>query len=193
MLNKIVLDLETQKDFGEVGGRNKHHLLRVSMAVIYSYKDDKFYSFEESEVHKLGELLQVADQIIGFNTKNFDNKVLQPYLGFPLDGIPHLDILEETEKALGHRVRLDSIAQATLGLGKSGSGLRAIQLWRLGKMAELRDYCRRDVEITRKIYEYGLKNEKLLYKDFFDDKEFPVFFSQPARRQNAIQQKSLFF
>ena len=53
MLNKIVFDLETQKSFDEVGGRNKNHLLKVSVAVAYVYPENKFLVFEEKNVHKL--------------------------------------------------------------------------------------------------------------------------------------------
>jgi hypothetical protein len=31
-LKKIVLDLETQKSFDDVGGRGKNHLLKISVA-----------------------------------------------------------------------------------------------------------------------------------------------------------------
>jgi len=192
MLNKIVLDLETQKSFSEVGGRNKHHLLRVSVAVIYSYQDDAYYTFEENELHKLGEQLQVADQIIGFNIKQFDYAVLQPYLGFALKEIPSLDMLEEVERVLGHRISLDSIAQETLGSGKSGAGLGAIALWHSGQLDKLKEYCRRDVEVTKQVYEHGLRHNKLLYKDFFDVREIPVKFLEAEPRKNVVQQKSLF-
>lgn len=192
MLNKIVLDLETQRDFSEVGGRNKLHLLRVSVAVIYSYLEDRYQIFEEQEVNKLGELLQVADQVIGFNVKQFDYAVLQPYLSFALKDIPTLDMLEEVDSVLGHRISLDSLAQATLGAGKSGTGLGAISLWRAGKIDELKDYCKRDVEVTKQVYEYGKKHEKLLYQDFFDTREISVKFEEATKRTNVIQQKSLF-
>ena len=64
-LKKVVFDLETQKEFAEVGGRGRNHLLKVSVAVAYAYPDNKFYVYEENAVHKLGELLQEADLVIG--------------------------------------------------------------------------------------------------------------------------------
>src|SRR6185503_10002024 len=101
-MNKIVLDLETQKSFEEVGGFGKNHLLKVSVVGVYSYLQNKYLSFTENELYRLGEMLSEADQIIGFNIKNFDFQVLQPYLNFKLHEIPHLDILHEIEKILGH-------------------------------------------------------------------------------------------
>src|SRR3989344_3081531 len=161
MSHKIVLDLETQKDFNEVGGRNKHHLLRISVAGIYTFFDDSYQIFEEKDVHKLGEILVSADQIIGYNIRQFDYAVLKPYLNFSIEQIPTLDILEEIEKTLGHRIGLDSVSSATLGTGKTGTGLQAISLWRAGQIEELKKYCLNDEKITKEVYEYGRANGKL--------------------------------
>lgn len=192
MTNKIVLDLETQKDFAEVGGRNKHHLLRVSLAGIYSFADGLYSCFLEKELHKLGEILAGADQIIGYNVRQFDYQVLQPYLNFRLEEIPTLDLLEEIEKVLGHRVGLAAVATATLGAGKTGSGIAAINLWKQGRIEELKAYCLNDVRLTAEIYEYGQKHGKLLYKDFFEVRQIPVSFPEAQKRVNVVRQSSLF-
>ncbi len=192
MANKIILDLETQKDFSEIGGRGKNYLLRVSVAGIYSYADDKYYTFSEKELHKLAEVLVVADQIIGFNIAEFDYQVLKPYLNFALTEIPTLDILQEIEIVLGHRISLDAVAKATLGVGKLGSGIEAIRLWKNGQFEELKKYCLNDVKLTKEIYEYGQKNGKLLYRDFFETREIPVNFPEPSVRANVVKQASLF-
>lgn len=191
-MEKIVLDLETQKDFAQVGGRNFQHKLRVSVCGIYSYGQDQFLCFEEKNLAKLGELLQTADLVIGYNIKQFDFAVLQPYLNFPLDSVPTLDILEIIEKALGHRIKLEAVAQATLGAGKTGSGLLAIELWRQGRLEELKNYCLNDVKLTREIYEYALANGKLMFQDFFAVREIPMAFPQAAARINTAVQTSLF-
>src|ERR1051325_11286799 len=171
MLHKIVLDLETQKSFQDVGGYGKNHLLKVSVCGIYSYKENKFVCFEENQLYKLGEILMECDQVIGFNSKNFDFQVLQPYISFDLTKIPHLDIMEEVEKLIGHRVKLDNLAQMTLGAGKSGDGLQALKFWKLGQMEELKKYCLDDVRITRELYDYTQTYGKLLYKDYFETRE----------------------
>ena len=112
MLKKIVLDLETQKSFQEVGGRGKNHLLKVSVCVIYDYTTDRYTAYEERELGKLSPILQTADQIIGYNIKDFDFEVLQPYLNFNLSNIPYLDLLEEIEKVLQ---KLKADAEAKIG------------------------------------------------------------------------------
>ena len=70
MLKKIVLDLETQREFAEVGGRGKNHLLKVSVAGIYDYNHDRYQVFREHELARLSPILQTADQIIGYNIKD---------------------------------------------------------------------------------------------------------------------------
>lgn len=191
-MNKIVLDLETQKEFAEVGGRSAHGKLRVSVCGIYSYILDQYLCFDESNLTKLGEMLQEADLVIGYNIKQFDFAVLAPYFNFSMDTVPALDLLEEIEKVLGHRIRLEAVAQATLGVGKEGTGLGAIGLWKSGRLEELKSYCLSDVKLTRELYEYGQKNRKLLFQDFFETREIAVNFPEPAPRVSVIVQSSLF-
>ena len=191
-MKKIVLDLETQNLFSDVGGRGKNHLLKVSVCGVYDYSTDKFECYMENEMHKLGELLQSADQIIGFNIKDFDFEVLQPYLNFNIHDLPYLDIIEDVQKYLGHRLGLDALAQGTLGAGKSGNGKEAILYWRNGRLDLLKKYFLDDVRITRDVYKYGLNNSKLLYKDFFVIKEIPVAWKEPEPKMAVQKQVSLF-
>ena len=192
MLKKIVLDLETQKEFAEVGGRGKNHLLKISVCGIYDYSTDKYSIFEENELAKLSPILQTADQIIGYNIKDFDFEVLKPYLNFDIFAVPYLDLLEQIDKILGHRIKLDDVAQATLGSGKSGSGKEAILFYKNGRIDLLKKYCLDDVKITKQIYDYARVNHKLLYKDFFKTKEIPLKIEEAKERQGVNHQAALF-
>lgn len=158
----IVLDVETQKGFNEVD-RKKIHQLKISVACIYDSKTDSYLSFEERELGRLGELLKQADLVVGFNVRDFDLEVLQPYIMTPVSKLPVLDLLVEIEKVRGHRVSLQSVAQATLKTSKSGSGWDAIKLYKEGRIEELKKYCIDDVRITKDVYEYGLKHGKILF------------------------------
>ncbi len=192
MLKKIVLDLETQKSFEEVGGRGKNHLLKISVCGIYDYSTDQYSIYEEHELPRLAPILQSADQIIGFNIKNFDFAVLQPYLNFNIDSLPYYDLLEEIEKAIGHRLKLESVAQGTLGSGKSGNGLEALLYYRNGRMDLLKKYCLDDVRVTKQVYDYALKNQKLLYRDYFNVRELPLACTEPVGRMGVFRQEVLF-
>jgi len=179
----IVLDVETQKGFHEVD-RKKLHLLKISVVCIYDSKTDAYQAFEEKEMMKLEEALKQADMIIGFNIRDFDLEVLAPYLLTPIKNLPVLDILVEFEKARGHRISLQSVAQATLNCSKSGSGWDAIQLYKDGRIEELKKYCTDDVRITKDIYEYGLKHGKILFISNRDYQTHEV----PVNWGNAIKE-----
>jgi len=147
-MSELVLDLETKKSFDEVGGRDNFHLLEVSLVGVYNYDNNAFLTFTERELGALEKLLSQTNRVVGFNIKNFDFTVLQPYVSLNLAALPTLDILEEVARTLGFRVKLDSIAAATLGEKKTGDGLKALRLYKEGKMQELADYCLQDVKLT---------------------------------------------
>ncbi len=161
--NIVVFDIETKDAFSDVGGRDFFEKLEISVVGAYDYDSDEFRVYEEGELPELADRLSRKPLIVGFNSRRFDTPILQKYMPFDLRKLPQLDILEEVQRALGHRVGLDSIAQATLGAGKSGSGLEAIKLWREGKLDALKRYCMDDVRITREIYEYGASEGELFY------------------------------
>jgi len=155
MGDKLVIDLETKKAFDEVGGQYNQHLLGVSIVGIYSYNNDQYRAFREEEFKELENWFKKASLIIGYNIRKFDYSVLQPYFKFKLSKLPTLDILEEIYYSLGRRLKLDSLAQATLGKGKIANGLEAIMYYKLGDWKNLENYCLDDVKITKEIYEYG--------------------------------------
>jgi len=96
-------------------------------------------------------------------------------MGYTVLDLPHqcrtLDLLVELEKKLGHRVGLDSVATATLGVGKTGDGLDAIRWWREGKLAEVAEYCCYDVKCTKLVHEYGVAHRKLFFSDKFQQRK----------------------
>jgi DEAD/DEAH box helicase domain-containing protein len=171
--NIVVLDLETQKTFHEVGRENLHKL-KVSVVCIYDYLDDQYKAYEESQMMELEKRLTQAELVIGFNVRRFDMAVLKPYLFASVESFPVLDLMEEIEKVRGHRVSLQSVAQATLGVAKSGQGLDAVTLYHDGKMEELKKYCMTDVRITKDVYEYGLEKKRIYFISNRDWKKYEV-------------------
>ena len=164
MGNEIVLDIETSNSFADVG-KYDPALLKVSLVVVYSYADQTYHSFLEPELPKMWRLLESADRIIGYNLLGFDYKVLNTYYPGDLFRFPTLDIMLEIEKVIGFRVKLDDVAHASLGTGKSGNGLQAIEFFRRGEIDKLRDYCQQDVKVTKEVYEYGLDKKVVKYRD----------------------------
>jgi len=161
-MDKIVFDIETKNSFADVGGDRNTEKLDVSVVGAYSYDEDKYYCFEESEFDELAKMLQNAGLLVGFSSKRFDVPVLNKYFPFNLAAIPHYDILEEIEKSFGRRISLDLLGEANLGIKKTGHGLDAIDWYRNGEMEKLKEYCKQDVKITKEIFDL-IKKQRYLW------------------------------
>ena len=161
----VFFDLETKKLFREVGGYGNERRLGMSAAVTYNTSDGEFHRYKEEDALKLVEELKGADLVVGFNVIKFDYAVLQAYTDFPLRSIPTLDMLEEIYRRIGVRIKLDALAHATLGTGKSANGVLAVEWYRKGLIEKVLDYCQQDVDVTKRLYEYGKRFKHLKYKD----------------------------
>lgn len=163
-MRKIVFDVETKNLFQDIGSNDPADL-DISVVCIYDSKTDSYSSFLEEDFKKLWPILEDADMIIGFNSDHFDIPLLNKYYSGDLLNIRSLDIMKEVQKDIGRRVRLDNIAEATLGRKKIGHGLESITWWKQGQIQKIVDYCTEDVKITKEIYDYAMKHGKLKYKD----------------------------
>ena len=172
-MKKIVLDLETRNMFDDVG-KNDPTLLDMSLVGVHDSETDTYSSYLQEELPHLWPILERADVLIGYNSDHFDIPLLNKYYPGDLTRIPSIDLLADIKKALGRRVRLDSVAEATLGVKKSGHGLQAIEWWKQGEMEKIRTYCLHDVKITKELYDFALKNGFLKYTDFSDIKEIKI-------------------
>ncbi len=164
MNNEVVLDIETQNTFQEVGSYD-HSKLKISVVGVYFYETDEYLCYEEHELPKLWTRLEKSGRIIGYNTKGFDYPVMNNYYAGDFMTFPSLDILEEINKALGFRLKLDDVAAASVGHRKTGHGLQAVEWWKQGEIQKIKDYCLGDVKVTKEVYEYGKKYNALAYED----------------------------
>ena len=168
----VYFDLETQRTANDAGGWDKKREMRVSIAETYSTALGEYRIFEEKDVDALVDQLLKADLVVGFNVINFDYEVLSRYTVLDLAHTARtLDMLVEIEKVLGHRLSLDSVATATLGVGKTGDGLDAIRWWREGRLLEIAEYCCFDVKCTKLVHEHGATHRQLQYVDKFRNKK----------------------
>ncbi len=170
MKNIVYFDLETQKSAEEVGGWNNIRDMRMSVGVTYSTARGDYRIYGEKEVNELIKELMRADLVVGFNNLRFDYEVLHGYTVMDLKQVPTLDMLVDLQKALQHRLSLDSVATASLGVEKTAEGLQAIKWFREGKMMEIAEYCCYDVKITKLVHEYGAANRQLFYTNKFGTK-----------------------
>lgn len=124
-------------------------------------------------------LLDEHKYFVTFNGVNFDNRLLRAEWGIDISEYGfNLDILRGVYEALGVSTKredwmpethggygLDAFAEANLGIRKTGNGIDAAYLYQWNRYSELVNYCTRDVEITKRLFEItvdgaGLVNPK---------------------------------
>lgn len=157
-MKQLILDVETQKTFDDVGGYFPEQLKISFVGVCWRdgfSGEGQMMGFYEKDLPKLFPLMEDVDVVIGFNIDGFDIPTFTPYYQGDLSQIPTLDLMGEIKKSVGHRISLDACAKATFNQQKTGDGLDAIRYFKQGRWSELADYCLQDVKLTRNLYDYG--------------------------------------
>lgn len=187
MMKEVVFDIETKNSFAEA--ENDFKKLKISVVSVYRYETDAYESFTEEELGRLWPILERADRIIGYNSEHFDLPVLGNYYLGNFSQVPHLDLMKIIKESIGTRLKLDDVAAATLdNVRKSAEGMQAIRWWKEGKIDEIKKYCEQDVKITKELYEFGLKNKQLFYKNLSGEVvPFAVDFSFPPPAAGGAQ------
>lgn len=183
MKDIIVFDIETKETFDEVGGYFPQKL-SPSLVGVYSFNKDELKSFTEEEFGQLWPYFDDAALLVGFNSDHFDIPILAKYYA-PLKDIPSLDMLAVIKDSAGHRVKLDSLAEATLNSHKTADGLEAIKMWQEGRLDDLRSYCLADVAITRDIYNFGKQNGFVMATSFNGPKKIAVNFNRELEASDS--------
>ena len=162
-MNIVYFDLESQKLFEDVGGRDASKLL-LACGVTWSTQRNDFAVYWEKDAAALVNELKTADRVVGFNSIGFDYEVLKPYApNINFRSFRSLDMLQDIYRALGFRLSLDSIAKATLGATKTADGVQSVIWYRNGELDKVAEYCKADVDITRRVHEFGRDNGFIQY------------------------------
>lgn len=172
-MRAITFDIESVSD-SLVRGRVDVAEQELTVVAIHDSQTGEYSSYLKEDLPKLWPILENTDVLIGFNSDYFDIPLLNRYYPGDLSHVRSLDLLTEVQKVLGRRIRLQSLAEATLGRGKSGDGLKAGEWWKEGKYDQVREYCIEDVRLTRELYDYALANGSLKYKDLLDIREMKI-------------------
>src|SRR3989344_7124947 len=162
-MRRITFDIETEGVFQNNGDFSN---LEVTVVGVYDSATKELTGYYKDELHKLWPVLESADLLVGYNSDHFDIPILNKYYAGDLSKIRSVDLLKEIKNVLGRRLKLDGIAEATLGKKKNGNGLEAGKWWAEGNIDKVREYCIDDVRLTRDLYEYAKKHGLLKYRDF---------------------------
>jgi DEAD/DEAH box helicase domain-containing protein len=162
-MKRITFDIETAGDFLSNGDFSN---LEITVVGTHDSQTGEYKGFFKEEFGEMWRLFESADILVGYNSDHFDIPILNRYYPGDLTKIKSVDLLKEVKNVLGRRLKLQSIAEATLGRGKSADGLQAMDWWAQGKKEEVKKYCVDDVRVTNELYEYAKKNGSLKYKDY---------------------------
>ncbi|MDR7556557.1 MAG: ribonuclease H-like domain-containing protein [Armatimonadota bacterium] len=157
------MDVETQDWDAESHGGWRAP--RLAIAVTFHEVTGCFRAYSEAEAADLVAVLRRADLVVGFAVQSFDYAVLERYGGASLRTVATLDILEEVRARLHRKVGLHQLSVATLGRGKSAEWWQMVRWWRQGQVDRVVEYCRKDVELTWNLYEFGRRNGYVRYWD----------------------------
>lgn len=160
----VTFDIETANWMTDTGSSDPA-ALTIAIVCIHDSETDSYSSYLEHELPQLWPILERTDLLIGYNSDHFDIPLLNKYYPGDLTKIRSLDIMAEVHKAFGRRLRLDAIAEGTLGTKKTGHGSQSVQWWRAGEVDKVRQYCLKDVEITKRIFDYALEKSAVKYKE----------------------------
>lgn len=151
----LVLDIETQFFGNEVPRREN----RVAVAGFMDIDRGSVYEFvTEPEVGQLFERMDAASLIVGHNLLAFDYAVLDRYHEEDVRKRYEpktLDTLADIHRRHGRRLSLDALADATLARRKELVPEGVPLLWRTGRLLEVVERNRGDVELTRDLYLFG--------------------------------------
>jgi DEAD/DEAH box helicase domain-containing protein len=161
----LIFDLETQLGAEEVGGWQNIPRMRLALAVVFDVGRGSFRTYYEADVERLLLDLVLADRVVGFNLDRFDLPVLSAYTDGDLTRIRTFDLLADIHRRLGFRISLAHLCEANLGQSKAGDGLQSLRWWKEGRIDLIEQYCKQDVELTRRLYERGRRDGYLLYRD----------------------------
>jgi len=160
----VTFDIETANWMSDTGSSDPADLA-IAVVGIHDSETDAYSCYLEHELPRLWEILERTDALVGYNSDHFDIPLLNKYYPGDLTRIRSLDLLQEVYRSLGRRLKLDTIAEATLGEGKSADGLQSLKWWRQGEIEKVKQYCQKDVELTKRVFDYALQNGALKYRD----------------------------
>jgi len=187
---EVIFDIETKRFFDEINARDPA-ALGISVVSAYRREIDtslneirgEMKSFWEEDFDSMWGWFEEADRITGYNSLGFDVPAMNGVYKGDFSRLKHFDILKIIKDKFGHRVKLDNVAKEILGQGKIAGGADAVMWWAKGdaeSLANLKKYCEMDVEVTKGVYDYGIKNRKLRFKDHWNElREIEVDFSYP--------------
>lgn len=91
-----------------------------------------------------------------------DSMEAKEHLAILLPIVPTVDLFAIVRERIGRWYKLEEVAQATLGRGKSADGQQAAEWLRQGDKYKAADYCRQDVELETALLIQSMTHDGIL-------------------------------
>lgn len=184
-----VFDLEIKTPIDQCSrGWQSHDEMGISVLCLYDYTTNRYRVFDDLNQEDAKSILYNYDYVVGFNTVNFDWKVVKAsWSSHGKRASKDFDILREIwiSKGLNPDVfnprthggyKLDDVAADTIQMRKSANGELAPIMYQDGRFAELFDYCLEDVRIERTLFEFAVENSYVIRNGITVPINIPEYF-----------------
>jgi DEAD/DEAH box helicase domain-containing protein len=161
----LIFDLETQRSADDVGGWGASR--RWGWRLRWSTTSASAPSERTSKPTSIGSCsISLSPTGSWVSTSTASISPCSPATPTAILGrIRTLDLLGEIHKIVGFRVSLNHLSEINLGESKAGDGLQSLRWWKEGRIDLIEHYCRKDVEVTRRLWELGRSRGYLLHRD----------------------------
>lgn len=211
MINVVFYDIETKTVADDHPGKWKDiNNFGMSLAVTWDNITNTFRTFTDAK--RLYDDLLQFDRIVSYNGLRFDNPIVahdaEEDVG-PLDDRT-FDVLIDLTRILGHRIKMDQVAEGTLNRTKVAVGTQAVEWWKAAEelrkvtvdddssalsralkqgteclMKRLEYYCRMDVDILKCIYYHGSSFGEVKYASYGKIRTVPIDWPSDWHREEA--------
>jgi len=161
---------------------------RTAIGTMDPRHESRVELFDDHSILPAAECLEQANRVVSWNGRRFDVPIINTCMmsqnlvhGIPMKELElkeHYDLMQMLRKVTGKNWKLDDVAQATLGRGKTEDPTMAPEMARKGEFGRLFSYCLGDVELLRDIY-YEILNgcvvlpdgREITKEELFDDND----------------------
>ena len=144
---------------------NESNLYSIGMsvgAIRDTFRSHTYVYFEHCS-QGLIRHLHILDLIVGYNIRKFDYVILEKYGGTMLKFLPTFDMFAEVKNSIDRNVSLLNLVERTLKIKVDKLGAKSVNKWWDGDRQEVIEYCKTDVEITQKLFNYACREGHLRY------------------------------
>lgn len=160
-----ILDLHTQKNYDDVGGKKGISNMGFSFATLINHNTNEIFTYNESEIEDLINNLNSSGLIVGINLRKFSYKILSSYNNINFNELKTLDILDYLRKKIIFKPSVEDLFFGTLSVKRTYSNMIVPNLYKQGKLREIKEYSTQLATTISDVYSYGKNKGYVFFSD----------------------------